>query len=86
MVATSVLITRPTGGAFGIAAFHHDALHEIALAEDAAQLVSVKNQDGADVEIGHFPGYFGYGVMLFDAEELTLMYDVADTGHIHPPR
>jgi hypothetical protein len=37
------------------------------------------------VELGHFPGYFGYGVMLFNAEEFTLMYDVADTGHIPLP-
>ncbi len=49
------------------------------------RLVSVKNEDGADVELGHFTGYFGYGVMLFDAEEFTLMYDVADTGHIPLP-
>ena len=72
--------------AFGIAALHHDPLHEIALAENAAQLVAVKNQDGSDVEIRHFPGNFRYGMMLFDAEELTLTHDVADTGHTHPPR
>jgi hypothetical protein len=54
--------------AIGIAALHHHALHEIALAENAAQLGPVKDQDGSDVEIRHFPGYFRYGLMLFDAE------------------
>ena len=86
MVATSVLITRPTAVRSGIAAFHHDALHEVALAEDAAQLVAVKDQDGSDVEVRHFPGHFRHGIMLFDAEEFTLTHDVADTGHTHPPR
>ncbi len=50
------------------------------------KLVAVKNEDGSDMELRHFPGYFGHGVMLFNSEELTLMYNVADTGHMHPPR
>ena len=36
------------------------------------------------MEIGHLPGHFGYGLMLFDAEEITLTYKVTDTGHTHP--
>ena len=74
------------GRAFGIAAFQHDALHEVALAENAAQLVAIEDQDGADVEVRHPAGHFRHGLMLFDGEELTLMYDIADPGHTHPPR
>ena len=54
------------GRALRVAALCYHALHEVALAENAAQLVLVKNQDGAYVEIGHFPRHFGYGLMLFD--------------------
>jgi len=72
--------------ALRIAALHDDPFHQVAFAENPAQLDAIEYEDGTYMEIGHLTGHLRYYLMLFDGEELSLMHDIADPGHTHPPR
>jgi hypothetical protein len=64
------------GGAVGIAVFENDPHHQVPLAEDAREFLSLQDQDGTHMESGHDARDFGNGLMLFDAEEFALMDDI----------
>src|ERR1039458_9186815 len=72
-------------GLVRIAAFEGDAFHEVAFAEHPANLLSIKYEDGSDVEIRHSPRHFGDGLMLFYAEKIAFLYEIPQTRNTHPP-
>ncbi|SPF55664.1 hypothetical protein SBA4_7260004 [Candidatus Sulfopaludibacter sp. SbA4] len=94
MFQAGQLVDRRQGGAhhvfdrrlFRIAPFQHHALHQVALAEYAAKLIPIQDQDGAHMAFRHLPGHLGHAAALFHMEELTAMYDISDQGHRYPSR
>ena len=72
------------GRALRITAVEHHAQHQVAFAEDTAQVLPIEDQNGTHVEFRHLPGHIGHSLALLGKVELSIRDDVSDSGHISP--
>jgi hypothetical protein len=75
----------PDSGCGGIPALDHDALHKIALGEDADQHALGNDRDRPDVSFDHQAGNFKYGLGGIGSVGILITNQVEDTRHVEPP-